>query len=52
MKVVRRVDPKTSHYKEKYMYVCMYPYEIMDTNSTYCGNHFIINVSQIIIPYT
>ena len=37
MKVVKRVDHKSSHHKKK-KYNCM----VMDVNWTYCGYHFAI----------
>ena len=30
----------------------LYLYEMMDVPKTYCNNHFMIYVSQIIILYT
>ena len=52
MKVVKRVNPTTSHHKEKVflsfsfiLYLC----EVMDVH---CGDHFMMYVSQIMILYT
>ena len=31
-KVVKRVDPKSSHHKGKFFFFLLYPYEMMDVN--------------------
>ena len=54
MKVVQRVNPKSSHHKEKtFLYFfnfCIH--EMMDVPLTYCGHHFMMCISQIIMLYT
>ena len=40
MKIVKRVNPKSSHCKEKIILFF------------YCGNHFMMYISQIIVLYT
>ena len=52
MKVVKRVNPKSSHHKEKYFSFILYLFEIMDVHKTYCGNHFMIYLSKSITLYT
>ena len=54
MKVVKRVNPKHSHPKEKIIFISLivYLYEMMDVPKTYCNNHFMMYVSQIIMLYT
>ena len=54
-KVVKRIDPKSSHHKEKkffFLFFLLYLHEVMDINKTYCGNHFTIYFSQTIMQYT
>lgn len=50
LKVFKRVDPKSSHQKGNKIF--LYLFEMMDVDQTYCGNHFTINVSQIIMLST
>ena len=45
---VKRVNPKHSHQKENSFSFILYLYEVMDVHETYCGNHFIMYVCQII----
>lgn len=52
MKVVRRINLKSSHHKENYIFYLFCVYEMMDVNQTYCGNQFSIYVSQIIMSNT
>ena len=47
-----RVNPKNSHHKEKIFLKNLYLCEVMDIHQTYCSNHFIMYVSQIIMLYT
>ena len=47
-----RVNPKNSHHKEKIFLKNLYLCEVMDIHQTYCDNHFIMYVSQIIMLYT
>lgn len=52
-KAAKRVNPKSSHHKEKLKKISLvlYMYEMMDGHSTYCG-HFMMYVSQVIMLYT
>ena len=50
-KVAKRVDPKSSHHKEKIFFL-PYLYEMMDVYQTYCGHHFTIYVSQTFVTYS
>ena len=57
-KVVKRVDPKGFHRKEKtskkiffLFFFLVYLYEMIDVSSTCCGNHFTICVNQAIMPH-
>ena len=48
----RRVNPTSSHYKEKFCFSFLsYLYKMMDIYWIYCGNHFTMYVGQIIILY-
>ena len=54
MEVVKAVNPKSSYHKEKIFFsffFCIYMRRQM-FNKTYCGNHFMMYVSQIIMLYT
>ena len=54
-KLLRRVNPKSSHHKKKNclsISLILYLREITDVHQTYCGNHFMMYVSQIIMLYT
>ena len=55
MKIVKRVNPKSSHLKKKtflYFFTILCLYVIMDMYQTYCANHFMMYVSQIIMLFT
>ena len=54
MKAVRRVNSKTSHHKEKVFSISLIVYlcEMMDVHYIYCGNYFMMYVSQIIMWHT
>ena len=57
---VKRVNPKSSHHKEKKVFLFLqfvqtfnfYLYQMMDVHYIYYGNHFMMYVSQIIMLYT
>ena len=49
IKVVKRVNPKCSHYKEKLLYFFNF-FEMRDVHLIHCGNHFM--VTQITVLYT
>ena len=46
MKVVRRVNPKSFHHKERNFFFSvsfiLYLCKMTDVHETYCGNHFIL----------
>ena len=53
--IVKRVDPKSSQHRKKKIFsisLILYPYKMMDTPSTYCDNHFMMYVNQILMLYT
>ena len=55
MKVVKRVNPEFSSQGKQYFFsnsFMLYLYETMDVHYTYCGHHFMMYVSHIIILYT
>ena len=54
MKVGKGVNLKSSHPKKKIFSISLilYPYEIMDVHWTHYDNHFMMYISQIIMPYT
>ena len=39
---VKRVNPKSSHNKEKYFSMILYLHKIMDVDLTHCGNNFML----------
>ena len=41
LKVAKRVDLKSFHYKEKTLQLCT----VMNVNQTYCGENFTINTN-------
>lgn len=49
MKAVRRVNPKSSHHKEKFFFYSLKSYlcEMMDVHYSYCGN--LVMLSQTIL---
>ena len=52
MKGAKRVNPKSSHHEENIFFsisLMLYLYEMIDVRSTYCGNHFMMYVSQITV---
>lgn len=54
LKVAKKVNSKSSHFKEKkyLFFICLVGWllcEVMDVNKIYCGNHFAIYVSQIMM---
>lgn len=50
MKAVKRVNPKSSHHKIIFLFfLIFYLSEMMDVHPTYCGNNFMMYVSQIIM---
>ena len=53
MKVVKKVNPKISHCKEKFfsMSLILYLYENMDVHKIYCDNHFIILYTLNLVLY-
>ena len=51
MKVVKTVNPRSSHHKEKYFFLFFHLCEMINVHET-CGNHFMIYGSQIIMLYT
>ena len=56
MKAVERVNPKSSHHKEKVFFFfflfILYLYEMVDIHQIFCDNHFMMYVSQIIMLHT
>ena len=52
--VVKRGDSESSHHRGKtlFFFYFLYLYEMTDVNETYCGHHFTIHVSQVIMLYT
>ena len=48
-----RVNSKSSHQKKKITFpFILYLYDMTDIQWTYCGNHFMMHTSQIIMLYT
>ena len=47
-----RVNPKSSHNKEKFFSFCLILYEMMDVHWIYCGNHFKMYASQVVMLFT
>ena len=47
VKVVRSVNPKSSHQKGIFLSFILYLYGIMDVHWSFCGNHFIRYISKI-----
>lgn len=47
----KRVNPRSAYQKEKKNFP-LETIRVMDVNQTYCGNHFTIYLSQIILMYT
>lgn len=53
MKFDKRINPKSSHHKEKLsISLILYPYEMMNILLNYCDNHIMIYVSHIIMLHT
>ena len=48
---VKTLNPKSSHHKEGKFFKMLYLYEMMYVHWTYCGNHFIMDESQLIMLY-
>ena len=54
MKVIKRVSPKSFQHKEKFISFSflLYLYEIMDVHKTYCDDHFMMYISQIMVLHS
>ena len=54
IKVVKTINPKSSLFLGTLFSISLilYLYEMIDFHETYCGNYFIMHVSQIIMLYT
>ena len=53
MKAVERLNPKSSHHKEKIFFLfILYLYEMVDIHQIFCDNHFMMYISQIIMLHT
>ena len=52
MRVVKRGNPWSSHYKEKKIFFPFYFVSISDDGCSYCGYYRMMHVNQIIILYT
>ena len=53
MKFVKRVNPRVLIKGKTFsISLILYLYDMMDVHYTYCDNHFMMRVSQIIMLYT
>ena len=54
MKVVKRVNPKSSHHKEKNFSISLilHLYEMVDVHCTYCDQHVMMYVKSHHLLYT
>ena len=52
VKIIKRVNPKSSHHRKNILLMSLILLLRMDAYKIYCYNHFIIDVSQIIMLYT
>ena len=50
--VVKRVKPEFPSQGDFFLYLMSHLYEMMDDHETYCDNHFMMYVSQIIMLCT
>ena len=53
--VVKRVNSKCSHHKEEKYFLfllILFLHEKMNIHQTYCSNHFMMHVRQIIMLYS
>jgi len=53
MRVMKTVNPEFSSQEKNFsISLVLYLYEMMDGYQTYCGDHFVMFVSQIMMLYT
>ena len=54
MRVMKTVNPEFSSQEKKFFSISLvlYLYEMMDGYQTYCEDHFVMFVSQIMMLYT